>query len=56
VLFDEGLAEQLAERGRKTILARHTCAHRVDELEDIVKQLGIDEALIHPMQKNTLEA
>lgn len=56
VLFDEGLAEQLAERGRKTILASHTCAHRVDELEDIVKQLGIDEALIYPMQKNTLEA
>ncbi|OYQ33178.1 glycosyltransferase [Flavobacterium cyanobacteriorum] len=56
VLFDEGLAQKLAERGRKTILARHTCAHRVNELEDIMKQLGFNEALIYPMQTKTLEA
>ena len=32
VLNDEDLARALAERGRRTVLARHTCAHRVDEL------------------------
>ncbi len=32
VLEDRSLAEKLAENGRRTILSRHTCAHRVDEL------------------------
>jgi spore maturation protein CgeB len=32
VLGDPALAASLAERGRRTILARHTCAHRADEL------------------------
>lgn len=30
----------LAEAGRETILARHTCAHRVDELLAILARLG----------------
>jgi spore maturation protein CgeB len=30
----------LAERGRATVLARHTCAHRVDELLAIHAELG----------------
>jgi spore maturation protein CgeB len=33
-------AEQLAEHGRRTVLARHTCAHRVDELLRILEQLN----------------
>lgn len=32
VLFDDGLAGSLREHGLETIRARHTCAHRVDEL------------------------
>lgn len=32
VLNDPDLARHLSERGRRTILERHTCAHRVDEL------------------------
>lgn len=32
VLNDPSLAYALARHGRETILARHTCAHRVDEL------------------------
>jgi spore maturation protein CgeB len=32
VLNEPALASALAEHGRRTILARHTCAHRVDEL------------------------
>jgi spore maturation protein CgeB len=39
VLHDPDLARHLSERGRRTILERHTCAHRVDEL------LAIDAAL-----------
>ena len=32
LLSDPALAGNLARHGRRTILARHTCAHRVDEL------------------------
>lgn len=39
VLDDPELAESLARHGRETVLARHTCAHRVDEL------LAIDAGL-----------
>ncbi|HVM18138.1 MAG TPA: glycosyltransferase [Gaiellaceae bacterium] len=39
VLADEELAASLAERGLETIRARHTCAHRVDELLEIVREL-----------------
>ena len=39
VLHEPQLARSLAEHGRKTILARHTCAHRVDELLDIYAEL-----------------
>ena len=41
VLHDEALARALAERGRRTVLARHTCAHRVDELLAVAGELGI---------------
>ena len=33
------LALALAEHGRETVLARHTCGHRVDELLAILTQL-----------------
>jgi spore maturation protein CgeB len=36
VLNDRALAAALARHGRETVLARHTCAHRVDELLAIV--------------------
>jgi spore maturation protein CgeB len=39
VLHDSALASELAEHGRRTILARHTCAHRVDELMSIYQQI-----------------
>jgi spore maturation protein CgeB len=35
VLEDPAAAQAMAVRGRETILARHTCAHRVDELMSI---------------------
>jgi spore maturation protein CgeB len=40
VLEDQGLARSLADHGRETVLARHTCAHRVDELFAILKELS----------------
>ncbi|MBW3593589.1 MAG: glycosyltransferase [Actinobacteria bacterium] len=43
VLGDEELSRALARRGRETILERHTCAHRVDELLAICAELGLDE-------------
>jgi spore maturation protein CgeB len=39
LLADEGAARELARHGRRTVLARHTCAHRVDELFAIVGAL-----------------
>jgi spore maturation protein CgeB len=44
LLKDESLARELANHGRRTILQRHTCAHRVDELLALYKELeGIFE-------------
>jgi spore maturation protein CgeB len=38
----EAIADpSFAARGRETVLARHTCAHRVRELEGILTGLGI---------------
>lgn len=42
VLEDRACAQALAEHGRRTVLSRHTCAHRVDELMTIVERLGVD--------------
>jgi spore maturation protein CgeB len=39
VLHDPDLAHSLAEHGRRTIEARHTCAHRVDELMHVLTEL-----------------
>jgi spore maturation protein CgeB len=40
LLNDAGLARRLAANGRATILARHTCAHRLDELLAICRSLA----------------
>lgn len=40
VLGEPALARSLAEHGLRTILARHTCAHRVDELLGIHAELA----------------
>lgn len=39
VLTDPEFAGSIAARGRKTITARHTCAHRTDELLRICREL-----------------
>ncbi|AFM23129.1 CgeB family protein [Desulfomonile tiedjei] len=40
ILNDRDLAEHLSERSVKTILERHTCKHRVNELLSICNELG----------------
>jgi spore maturation protein CgeB len=43
VLHDSGLAEHLRRSGWEAIRARHTCAHRVDELLKIYRALAVDD-------------
>jgi spore maturation protein CgeB len=43
VLHDAVLAQTLRDNGLRTIAARHTCAHRVDELLDVAGQLGLGQ-------------
>ena len=42
LLNEPDLARSLAEHGRRTIVARHSCAHRVDELLGIYAELAPD--------------
>lgn len=44
LLADEALARRVGESGRRRILERHSCAHRVDELLAIAEELGITTA------------
>lgn len=39
---DRQFASAMAERGRRRVLERHTCAHRVDKLLRIARALGLD--------------
>jgi spore maturation protein CgeB len=49
VLLDPELARSLISNGRETVLSRHTCAHRVDELLQICGALGMDaETTLNP--------
>ncbi len=41
VLHEPGLAEELSRHGRRTVLSRHTCGHRVDELLTICDDIGL---------------
>lgn len=41
VLHEPELAASLRAHGLETVLARHTCAHRVDELLDVCDELGV---------------
>jgi spore maturation protein CgeB len=49
LLHEPKLREALREQGLKTIHARHTCAHRVDELLEICAQFGLEARVPHPM-------
>lgn len=53
VMTNETLSRTLAENGLRTILKRHTCAHRADELMSICLQLGL-AALAEPAPEQWL--
>ena len=42
LLADRDFAAEVSRAGLNRIRARHTCAHRVDELFDILRELGVD--------------
>jgi spore maturation protein CgeB len=41
VLSDRRFAASLSQHGLRTILGRHTCAHRVDQLLAVCRELGV---------------
>lgn len=41
LLAEPDYAEAIAERGRRTILRRHTCGHRAEQLLAICRELGL---------------
>ena len=43
LLDDPAAATELGQRGRASLLKRHTCSHRVDELMSICSELGIKQ-------------
>jgi spore maturation protein CgeB len=49
LLSDPELARAVAERGRTTVLARHTCTHRVDELLRIAHTVAGGDAGARPL-------
>jgi spore maturation protein CgeB len=51
LLSDGALATRLSAHGRRTIAARHTCSHRVDELLDMVSQLGQRDVRAHSLEQ-----
>jgi spore maturation protein CgeB len=48
ILNDVELSNGLSIHAMGTILANHTCAHRVDQLENICKELGLNTDIIEP--------
>jgi spore maturation protein CgeB len=55
LLTDTDFALSMALRAYKTILKRHTCAQRAEELEMIIEQLEINKKGEKAMLKNTAE-
>ncbi|MGK4009003.1 glycosyltransferase [Sorangium sp. So ce1036] len=48
LLANDDFARSVAEQGRRTVLARHTCAHRVDALLDLADELLLPPSLWPP--------
>jgi spore maturation protein CgeB len=56
LLADEEARRELAEHGRATVLARHTCAHRVEELLRICQTLGLSTGESNPLSRERVIA
>ncbi|CAM3593669.1 glycosyltransferase [Corallococcus sp. ZKHCc1 1396] len=48
LLADASMRRAFAEAGLRTVLERHTCAHRVEELLGICRELGLPDSVLHP--------
>lgn len=44
LLCDKAMAREIAEHGLQTVLRRHTCVHRVDELLSVIESLNGDSS------------
>lgn len=55
VAGDPALASELGRRGRATVLRGHTCAHRVDELMGICRELGLGRARMASEERAGME-
>ncbi|WP_317175585.1 CgeB family protein [Pontibacter beigongshangensis] len=53
ILNNKATAEAIASHGLQTIQSRHTCAHRVNELEQVCLELGIAASKVTPTQTAT---
>ncbi|WP_439881794.1 CgeB family protein [Pontibacter sp. MBLB2868] len=51
IINNPAKAKELAAHGLETIRSRHTCAHRVNELEEVCEELGIAKSKIYLTQK-----
>lgn len=51
LLHDPDAARHLAAHGHRTLLSRHTCAHRVDELLNIVAELQAEPRPASPRRR-----
>jgi spore maturation protein CgeB len=51
VMYDRDLADELSAYGRQTILSRHTCGHRVDELMQIYSEVAGTRAAAPPAKE-----
>jgi len=47
VLTDQDLSRQLSSSGLKTIKEKHTCTHRVNQLNTIFEETGVNKTLIN---------
>ena len=53
VLHNQQETQQLIDNGLKAIQNRHTCSHRVNELEKVCEELGISKNKIYNTSKTT---
>lgn len=52
LLHDPAFARKMADHAHSTILARHTCSHRVDELFDILAELAAPSRQVAKLARN----
>jgi spore maturation protein CgeB len=51
MIHDQSLGHELRFHGLRTVRARHTCSHRVDELMNICSRLGLNVAAVNPPRR-----